>query len=812
MDSIGLNKEIVVVPITQTVLFPESNARIRVSTALGKQLKQQIEKGENMAVALSAKEGFDADHVDTDKLFSTGTLILLDSLTTKRGHDILYAKVHSRITVESLRTDHGSTENAIVARVSPAEDDIDMAPRDQDRMLEYIKKIAYDISAHFKGSESYIKEIEKINTIQGILGYLMPNIPVSVKEKQELLEINSLKQRGIAFMDMLLQHKESITLQIEMAQKFSDQANEKYRRAFLKEQLKNIQEELNEGAPGHDAASNGKGKKDYASLIKAADMPEDVEQAALDELEKLNDQGQGSHEINIIKNYLDLLVALPWNTLDEKDIDIKEASRLLDAHHYGQKKIKERIIQHLSVMKLKKEKQGSILLLVGPPGTGKTSLGKGIAKALQREYVRISLGGVRDEAEIRGHRRTYIGALPGRIIQGMKKAGKKNPVFVLDEVDKLVSAFHGDPSSALLEVLDPEQNNTFSDHYLEVPYDLSDVFFVATANDKSSIPAPLLDRMEVIELSGYTADEKFHIGKDFLMKLVLDEHGIKTNQLEIDDKAFKAIIDKYTLEAGVRALRGQLAKVARVASQKIVSGDTELPFQVTCDKLEDILGHQIIRHDMAQEKNQPGVVTGLAWTPMGGEILFIEASHMPGTGKLTLTGRLGDVMKESVSISLSLFRSRLAFTLPEFEFDKKDLHIHVPAGALPKDGPSAGTAMFAAITSLIMGRKIDPKLAMTGEITLRGRILPVGGIKEKVLAAHRAGIKKILLPRENEKDLKDIPADVKHQLEFKPIDTVEDLIKETLGLKLPKPEALMLGTLPEDMVFNSESILCENDA
>lgn len=804
MNSNSLNKEMMVIPITQTVLFPESNAQIRVSPDLGRQLQQRIERGEAMAVALSAKDGFDADHVDTDKLFSMGTLIFLNSLTSRRGHDILYAKVHSRVAVESIRTDHRTTEDAIIARVVPAKEHIDIDPGDQDRMLAYIKEIAYEISAHFKGSESYIKEIEKINSIQAILGYLMPNIPVSIKEKQHLLEMDSLKQRGIAFMDMLLQHKESITLQIEMAQKFSDQANKNYRKSFLKEQLKNIQAELNEDAPDHNP--KGKGKKDYAHLIKAANMPEDVEQTALDELEKLNEQGQGSHEINIIKNYLDLLVALPWGNTEEKDIDIKEASRQLDAHHYGQEKIKERILQHLSVMKLKKEKQGSILLLVGPPGTGKTSLGKGIAEALQREYVRISLGGVRDEAEIRGHRRTYVGALPGRIIQGMKKAGKKNPVFVLDEVDKLVSAFHGDPSSALLEVLDPEQNNTFSDHYLEVPYDLSDVFFVATANDKSSIPAPLLDRMEVIELSGYTADEKFHIGKDFLMKLVLEAHGIEKHQLEIDDNAFRTIIDKYTLEAGVRALRGQLAKVARVASQRIVSGDTELPFHVTCDMLEDILGRPVIRHDMAQEKNQPGVVTGLAWTPMGGEILFIEATHMPGTGKLTLTGRLGDVMKESAAISLSLFRSRLAFTLPDFEFDKKDLHIHIPAGSLPKDGPSAGAAMFAAITSLIMGRKIDPKLAMTGEITLRGHVLPVGGIKEKVLAARRAGIRKILLPQENEKDLKDIPDNVKEELEFKTIDTVEDLIKETLGLELPKPEALMLGTLPEDMAFSTEAM------
>jgi ATP-dependent Lon protease len=794
------NKEMVVIPITQTVLFPESDTQIRVESDLGQQFKQQIEKGNNLAVALSAREGFDLNDVDTDKLFSIGTLISLNSHSSRKGYDILFAKVHTRVAVESIRTSADSGGGAIYARVSPVKDNTDIDSRDQTQMLEYIKEIAYEISSHFKGSEPYVKQIEKIETIPEILGYLMPFIPVSVEEKQRILEIDSLKQRGVSFMDLLLQHKESITLQIEMAQKFSEQANKNYRKSMLKEQLKKIQEELGEDPP------DSTGKKDYAQLIEDANMPEEVEKVAREELEKLKNQGQGSHETHIIKNYLDLLIALPWTTTDKLDININEASKLLDAHHYGQEKIKERIIQHLSVMKLKKEKQGSILLLVGPPGTGKTSLGKGIAQALQREYVRISLGGVRDEAEIRGHRRTYIGALPGRIIQGMKKAGKKNPVFVLDEVDKLTSAFHGDPSSALLEVLDPEQNHTFSDHYLEVPYDLSDVFFVATANNKRGIPAPLLDRMEVIELSGYTTNEKFHIGRDYLMKLVLEEHGIGSDQLEIEDKALKTIIDKYTVEAGVRALRGQLAKVARVASRKIVSGETDLPFHVTEAMLEEILGHPVIRHDVAQEENPPGVVTGLAWTPMGGDILFVEATHMPGTGKLTLTGQLGDVMKESATISLSLFRSRLAFALPEFEFDKVDLHIHVPAGALPKDGPSAGVVMFTAITSLIMGRKIDSKLAMTGEITLRGRILPVGGIKEKVLAAHRAGIKKILLPEENEKDLKDIPDDVKGQLTFKTIHSVEDLIKQTLGLELPKPEILTLGTLPDDLTFNAESI------
>jgi ATP-dependent Lon protease len=796
MESTYVNSELIVVPTTQTVLFPESDAEIRVSKSLGKILNNQISKGNDQAVALSVKEGFDRDNIDTEKLSSIGTLIQLKSHASKRDHDIFHVRVNTRVSIEALRI----KEVNIFAKYIQAPDHIDMDLKSQDQMLEYIKKITYELSTHFNGSEPYVEYIKGINTIQEAMGYILPFVNISVEEKQQLLEIDSLKDRGIAFMDTLLKHKESIKLQIEMAQKFSDQANKNYRKEFLKQQLKSIREELSEDSPGSG------GKKDYASLIEDANMPEEIEQVALDELAKLNELGPGSHETNIIKNYLDLLVALPWSITEEKDIVIKKASELLDNHHYGLKKIKERIIQHLSVMKLKKEKQGSILLLVGPPGTGKTSLGKSIAEALERKYVRISLGGVRDEAEIRGHRRTYIGALPGRIIQGMKKAGEKNPVFVLDEVDKLVSAYQGDPSSALLEVLDPEQNQTFSDHYLEVPYDLSDVFFVATANSTRGIPEPLLDRMEVIELSGYTENEKFHIGKNHLVNLVLEEHGIEESQLEIDDDALRSIIDKYTREAGVRGLRKQLAKVARVVSEKIVSGTTELPYKVNDDTLADILGQPVVRHDSAQMDNPPGVVTGLAWTPVGGEILFIEATHMPGNGKLTLTGQLGDVMKESAQISVSLLRSRLAFALPDFDFEKKDLHIHVPAGAMPKDGPSAGVVMFTSIASLLMGRKIDPKLAMTGEITLSGRVLPIGGIKEKVLAAHRAGIKRILLPEENEKDLKDIPEDVKEQLKFKTVHTVEDLIKETLGLELPKPEALMIGDFTGNNVHNNSTL------
>jgi ATP-dependent protease La len=523
-------------------------------------------------------------------------------------------------------------------------------------------------------------------------------------------------------------------------------------------------------------------------------MPPEVKEIALEEVHKLERQGPHSSEENVIRNYLDLLTSLPWGESQVKDIDIEAARKLLNQEHYGLDKVKDRIIQHLTVMKLKQNKQGSILLLVGPPGTGKTSLGKSIAKALERKYVRISLGGVKDESEIRGHRRTYVGALPGRIIQGMKRAGERNPVFIMDEVDKLMASYSGDPASALLEVLDPEQNNTFSDHYLEVPYDLSDVFFIATANSLKGIPGPLRDRMEIIEIGSYTSHEKFHIARKHLISEVLEENGLDETQLQFDDEAVKTIIEKYTREAGVRGLKRQLATVARVASEKIVLGKVDLPYLVKEDMLYELLGHELIQVHLAGKKNPPGVVTGLAWTPVGGDILFIEGAFMPGTGKLLLTGQLGDVMKESAKISQSLIRSRLAFNLKQVEFDKQDLHIHVPSGAIPKDGPSAGVALLTTIASLVTGRKVDPKLAMTGEISLRGAVLPVGGIKEKVLAAHRAGIKRVILPEENLKDLDDVPDDVKEEMGFLPVKTVEDVIKETIGIELPKPLLMDMST------------------
>jgi len=479
------------------------------------------------------------------------------------------------------------------------------------------------------------------------------------------------------------------------------------------------------------------------------------------------------------------LTNLSWVKNEPKSIDIEKARELLDEDHYGLDKVKDRIIQHISVMKLKKNKQGSILLLVGPPGTGKTSLGKSVAKVLERKYIRVSLGGVRDEAEIRGHRRTYIGALPGRIIQGMKRAGEVNPVFILDEIDKVMASVNGDPASALLEVLDPEQNNSFFDHYLDVPYDLSDVFFIATANSLRSIPEPLRDRMEIIEISSYTRHEKFHIAKKHLVTEVLEEHGLTEEQLQFEDDMLHAIIEKYTREAGVRGLKRQLSTLTRVASEKIVTGKVGLPFIIKKEMLFDLLGHEIARFDHVEKANPPGVVTGLAWTPVGGQILFIEGAFMPGNGKLTLTGQMGDVMKESAKIAQTLIRSRLAFAHKSGGLRENDLHIHIPAGAIPKDGPSAGVALFTTIASLVTNIQVDSKLAMTGEISLRGVVLPVGGIKEKVLAAHRSGIKRIILPKDNEKDILDIPEEVRNELKFILVETIEDVLKETIGLDLP---------------------------
>ena len=784
------NLKLKVIPASDIILLPDMEYTLAFKEEYFKNL---LADNDDMAIVLSLKQNFKQNSLSESDFYQVGTLVKVLATEKKEQLYLLKIKVIDRVEINNLVFED-ATVWADYERVS---DLVDLDLKSQEEMLVYIKGLVQEISTNFKGSEPFIRVFDNEKNLNVLMGQLGQYLRITNAEKQALIETRSLKQRSLQFMDHLLKQKESIKLQIEMAEKFSEKSNKAHRESVLREHLKSIQDELNEGSPTDD-------NKDYRQRIENAGMPPEVLKTALAELGKFESQNPSSPDYNVIRNYLDILVELPWQEGESKEINLTEARRILDDRHYGLEKVKDRIIQHLAVMKLKKDKKGSIVLLVGPPGTGKTSLGRSIAEALGRKYIRVSLGGIKDEAEIRGHRRTYVGALPGRIIQNMRKAGEKNPVFVLDEVDKLMTAYNGDPASALLEVLDPEQNNSFTDHYLEVPYDLSEVFFIATANTTESIPGPLLDRMEVISISSYTSSEKYHIAKDHLVTGVLEEHGLSNEMLVIEDEALKSVIADYTQEAGVRGLRRQIAAIARVATEKIVSGKVPTPYVITSELLEEILGNKLSHHDVAQLDNPAGVVTGLAWTPVGGEILFIEGTDMPGSGQLTLTGKLGDVMKESAKISLSLVKSRLAISSLNFNFKERDLHIHVPSGAVSKDGPSAGIALFTAIASLITGIKVDSTLAMTGEITLRGAVLPVGGIKEKMLAAHRAGIKKVLIPKENMKDLKELPDEVKEQLEIKPVEVIEEVLQEALGINLPKPEVVLnSGFLQEHHINNS---------
>jgi len=779
-----------VLPISDTVLLSNTDCILWVPDLTDTQLKNMSDK-EITNIALPLKQNFKQQQLVEEDFYKFGVTFEVHKVEkTEKGYQIRL-QVLDRIETKALVINN----DAIYAQYDVSPDDIDINEKGQEEILDYLKKVVRDISEHYSGSDQYMKFIDKTKGINSFIVYLSRYLPISNDEKYELLETKSLKDRGLRFIDHLLKQKENIQLQLQIAERFSEKANKQYREAVLREQLKAIQEELNEGK------DDGSGKdKDYHSRIEEAQMPEDVKTVVLKELDKMESQGPNSPEYNVIQNYLDLMLDIPWKKSVEKQINIGQARHILDEQHYGLDKVKDRIIQHLAVMQLKKDRKGSILLLVGPPGTGKTSLGKSIAEALNRKYIRLSLGGIRDEAEIRGHRRTYIGAMPGRIIQSIKKAGVNNPVMVLDEVDKLMAGgYSGDPASALLEVLDPEQNNSFTDHYLDVPYDLSEVFFIATANQVESIPGPLLDRMEVIPISSYTINEKFYIGKRHLIPAVLDDHGLSADQLVIKDDVLQKIISAYTQEAGVRGLKRQIEAIARAVSEKIVLNKAELPFKIKIDQLDELLGRQVSMHDKVQLDNPPGVVTGLAWTPVGGEILFVEATDMPGNGQVILTGKLGDVMKESARISLSLLKSRLPMN--SFNFKEKDLHIHVPSGAVPKDGPSAGIALFTALASLVTGIKVDSKIAMTGEITLRGAVLPIGGLKEKLLGAQRAGITKVLIPKDNVVDLKDVPEEVKSQLTIISVETIEDVLKETIDISLPRIAHVINPKVTGELLF-----------
>ncbi len=537
--------------------------------------------------------------------------------------------------------------------------------------------------------------------------------------------------------------------------------------------------------------------------IAEAKFPKEVEEKALKEVERLEKMPPMAAEATVVRNYLDWLISLPWNKGTRDRLDLKAADKILEEDHYGLHEVKERILEYLAIRKLAKKMKGPIICFVGPPGVGKTSLGRSIARALERKFIRMSLGGVRDEAEIRGHRRTYVGAMPGRVIQGIRQAGSKNPVFLLDEVDKMSMDFRGDPSAALLEVLDPEQNNTFSDHYIEAPFDLSNVMFITTANIQQNIPRPLQDRMEIIHLSGYTEEEKLQIAIRHLLPKQIKEHGLSKEMLRISENTLRKIIREYTRESGVRNLERQIAAICRKTARQVVT-DKIKGIHVTTLNLNQFLGTARFRYGVAELDDQVGVATGLAWTEVGGDTLAIEVTVYKGTGKLTLTGKLGDVMKESAQAGYSYIRSRAGeLNIDEDAYDKQDIHIHIPEGAIPKDGPSAGISMASALASAITGRKVRHDVAMTGEITLRGRVLPVGGIKEKVLAAHRAGIKTIILPSDNKKDLDDIPKKVKDKINFILVDHMDQVLESALTEKeyMPVPLAVEAPVLPQPTAY-----------
>ncbi len=761
------------IPIYDQLLLPGMTIPLQIKH-ISKDKLQLMKASNESLIAITLKDKKSSPY-ENDDFYKIGVMLHINEISDKKDGFQIMVRAHSFAEVTNITT----TSDGLKGDLKIIPEDINIDTLAQLEMLNFIKDMGKEMGKGMRNIDEILKIVNEFQDLNQMMGFISQGMPLSPVEKYRLIETIKLKERALLFIEYLHRFKETIQIQMEMNEHFTEKANKNYREAALREQLRLIQKELNNGSE-----SEGSEKDDYRTRAENADLPEEIAKVVFEEIQKLEDQNPSSSDYNIIRNYLDFILSLPWHVDEVEDISINEARRVLNEQHYGLDKVKDRIIQHLAVMQLKKDKKGSIVLLVGPPGTGKTSLGKSIATALNREYVRISLGGVRDEAQIRGHRRTYVGALPGRILKAMKDAGTMNPVMVLDEIDKLMVGYSGDPASALLEVLDPEQNNTFTDHYLDLPYDLSNVLFITTANSFETIPRPLLDRMEVIQISSYTATEKFHIGKNHLIRKSLEEHGLKAEDMVLDDDTFRAIISDYTMEAGVRGLKKKLDTISRVIAEKVVSNEGSKPYVVKVEDLTDMLGRKVSRHAKALDNNPPGVVTGMAWTPVGGEILFIEATDLPGKGGITLTGKLGEVMQESAKIALSLLKSRLPVNAVSFK--DKDIHIHVPSGAVPKDGPSAGITLFTALASLITGIPVSGKIAMTGEISLRGAVMPIGGLKEKLIAANRAGVTKALIPIDNEIDLKDVPDEVKDAMTIIPVETIEDVMTETIGITLPR--------------------------
>ncbi len=656
--------------------------------------------------------------------------------------------------------------------------------------LTAIRRLEKLSSVNKKISSDTINSIKQLKDPSKIADNIASHLNTTITEKQQIFENLDVKKRLDSIIKIMENEASIIGVEKRIRGRVKTQMEKTQREYYLNEQLKAIQKELGEIEDGKDETSN------LNKAILKAKMPKEVQKKCMAELKKLKNMSPMSAEATVVRNYLDWMIDIPWFKKDDVDIELNKAVKTLDEDHYGLEKVKERIIEFLAVQKRMQKLKGPILCLVGPPGVGKTSLGKSIAKATNRQFIRMSLGGVRDEAEIRGHRRTYIGSLPGKIIQMMKKAGTKNPLFLLDEIDKVGNDYRGDPSSALLEALDPEQNTTFNDHYLEVDYDLSDVMFVTTANTLNILP-PLLDRMEVIRIPGYTEDEKINIANRYLLPKQIKDNGVKEGELLLSDGTIKEIIRNYTKESGVRNLEREISKVARKVVKKVISKE-ETKVNVNENNLSNFLGVKKYKFGELESENKIGIVTGLAWTEYGGEILKIETVNMPGKGRMQITGKLGDVMQESVKAAKSYVRSKsLEFGIIPPIFEKKDFHIHVPEGATPKDGPSAGIAMVTSIVSSITKIPVKKEIAMTGEVTITGQVLPIGGLKEKLLAAHRAGIKQVLIPKENEKDLVDIPKKVKEDIKITPVEIVDEVLKIALTKEFKKVEWSEIDNLSE---------------
>jgi ATP-dependent Lon protease len=774
-----------VLALRNLVLFPGITVPIRVgraqSVAAIRALRPAAPEAElegaetRRLIAVLQKPSENRDHIKPDELHSVGVVCLVERVrgSEREGYHLV-VKGLERVEISDVR----EIDGALVASHSSRPTEMDLNTESIAGVLESTKKLCREIIEFLpSGGEQMNQLLDGIKDLDFLLNLAAANLDLSVANKQALLEVTSLKDRALRLIELLQKLKGELEVRTEIRDKMTSKIGRNQREAILREQLRAIREELGE------ISEDGVSKEDnYRAKIESIGMPEAVQKLALDELKRLEQLGPQSPETHIIRNYLDLLTQLPWRPEPEADINLEAAREQLDSDHHGLDKIKKRILEHLAVMKLRSGGRGPILLFVGPPGVGKTSLGSSIAQALGRKFVRVSLGGVRDDAEIRGHRRTYIGAMPGRVIQGIRRAGSMRPVFMLDEIDKLARGFSGDPAAALLEVLDPEQNHQFHDHYLDAPYDLSKAVFIATANSVDGIPGPLLDRMEVIELSGYTIEEKRFIAEKHLVPKQLDEHGIKPAQLTFGREILERIITRYTREAGVRNLTRRLASVCRGVASKVLALAPDQNLEVTLADVDEILGQERFESEQTEKSLPPGVATGLAWTPSGGDILFIEASAMPGTGRLILTGQLGDVMKESAQIALSLLRSRFPQVVHGVEFEKRDIHLHVPAGAIPKDGPSAGVTILTSLASLFSGRRVDPRFAMTGEVSLRGAVMPVGGIKEKLIAAHRAGVQTVFLSRKNERDLREVPESVRQGLRIELVDDAGDILRHSLNL------------------------------